>query len=55
MENYPKAASMQAAEGLCSQCHAEVEKLTQRVRSEFWSILPSFFGLAVWADLKDEP
>lgn len=41
-------------ENLCSQCQNEVFKLTDQVRSDFWSILPSFFGLSPWADLKDD-
>jgi len=44
----------EATGGLCSRCQDEAKKLTNEVRSQFWSVLPSFFGLAVWADLKDD-
>ena len=39
---------------LCSKCRAEVKKLTDEVRSDFWSVLPSFFELPDWTDLRDE-
>jgi hypothetical protein len=44
-----------STQALCSRCQAEVKKLTDKVRLEFWSSLPTFFGLPAWADLKDEP
>jgi hypothetical protein len=47
--NYPKVT-----ENLCSQCQTAAIKLTDEVRSEFWSMLPTFFGLPAWKDLKDK-
>jgi len=41
-------------ENLCFQCQSAVRNLTDEVRGEFWSLLPSFFDLPDWADLKDE-
>jgi hypothetical protein len=39
---------------LCLQCQSGVRNLTDKVRKEFWSLLPTFFDLPDWEDLKDE-
>jgi hypothetical protein len=39
---------------LCLQCQSAIQNLTDKVRGEFWSILPTLFDLPAWADLKDE-
>jgi hypothetical protein len=39
---------------LCLHCRSVVQILTDRVRAEFWLILPSFFDLPDWAALRDE-
>jgi hypothetical protein len=46
-------SEIEVTENTCSRCRSEVKKLTETVRSEFWSALPTFFGLPAWADLKD--
>jgi hypothetical protein len=43
-----------ATEVLCSQCRAEAERQTDKIRAEFWAVLPTMFGLPPWKDLKDE-
>lgn len=40
-------------EDLCVPCRVGAKVLAEKVRSEFWSNLPNFFGLEAWADLKD--
>lgn len=49
-KKYPEVTA-----NLCRKCQAQAKRLTDEVRSDFWSVLPPFFELPAWTDLKDGP
>jgi len=38
---------------LCLECKDEVKEFIENIREDFWTRLPTFFGLPAWEDLKD--
>ena len=38
---------------LCTSCLTEVKRLHQAGREKLWELLPSFFGLPPWDELKN--
>ena len=50
----PESWSSKSTGDLCAPCQVKAKALARQVRSEFWSKLPTFFGLDEWADLKDD-
>lgn len=38
---------------LCTSCSKEVQRLNQAGREKTWELLPSFFGLPPWDELKN--
>jgi hypothetical protein len=46
-----RSHAMPVTEKLCSPCRTQVKELVESVRQEFWSLLPTFFGLPDWLEL----
>ncbi|TEB27370.1 hypothetical protein FA13DRAFT_1794778 [Coprinellus micaceus] len=51
---HPSWAEVSAlSQGLCKHCQAEFAKVHEEERETHWAVLPSYFKLPAWDDLKD--
>ena len=47
------AGELTGVANLCSRCKVEVRKFRKQTREDFWALLPTFYGLPPWENLKD--